>query len=63
MSYLPGDRMIYLEPPNWWGGVQGIFRVANEKGRPCVTKNSVKVCWDAPTTDGGASILGYFLEW
>ncbi|XP_039260669.2 myomesin-1-like isoform X1 [Styela clava] len=52
-----------IKPPNWWGGVQGLIRVADEKGRPCVTKNSVKICWDPPTTDGGSSVTGYFLEY
>nr|CAB3264166.1 myomesin 1 [Phallusia mammillata] len=51
-----------IKPPNWWGGVQGLFRVADDNGKPCVTKNSIKICWEAPKSDGGSNITGYFLE-
>ncbi|XP_076813734.1 uncharacterized protein LOC143460109 isoform X2 [Clavelina lepadiformis] len=52
-----------MQPPNWWGGVQGIFRVADDKGKPCVTKNSIKLCWEPPSTDGGSRVTGYYLEY
>jgi len=55
--------VVFLpEPPNWWGGVQGLFRVADDNGRPCVTETSAKLCWDPPRSDGGAHVTGYFLE-
>nr|XP_002121915.1 titin isoform X2 [Ciona intestinalis] len=51
-----------IKPPNWWGGVQGLFRVADHEGKPCVTKKSIKVCWEAPSSDGGSNVTGYYLE-
>lgn len=51
-----------IKPPAYYGPVQSFFRVALEDGKPCVTKNSIKVCWDAPQRDNGASVLGYHLE-
>lgn len=38
------------------------MRVALENGKPMVTKNSIKVCWEEPQRDNGGTVLGYHLE-
>ena len=51
-----------IRPPAWYGNALSFFRVSRFDGKPDVTKTSVKVSWDEPQRDGGAPIIGYYLE-